>query len=47
MQSILEHGVREPLQCVQEDGPKYILPDGFKRLRCSYKLNIRMVPIAV
>ena len=47
LQSILEHGVREPLQCVQEDGPKYILLDGFKRLRCSYKLNIRMVPIVL
>ena len=47
LQSILEHGVREPLQCVQKDGPKYILLDGFKRLRCSYKLNIRMVPIVL
>ena len=47
LQSILEHGVREPLQCVQEDGTKYILLDGFKRLRCSYKLNIRMVPIVL
>ncbi|MBA7522372.1 hypothetical protein ES705_14491 [subsurface metagenome] len=47
MQSIMEHGVREPLQCVQEDGTKYILLDGFKRLRCSYKLNIRMVPIVL
>jgi len=47
LQSILEHGVREPLQCVQENGPKYILLDGFKRLRCSYKLNIRMVPIVL
>ncbi len=47
LQSILEHGVREPLQCVQDDGPKYILLDGFKRLRCSYKLNIPMVPIVL
>ena len=47
LQSILEHGIREPLQCVQEHGPKYILLDGFKRLRCSYKLNIRMVPIVL
>ncbi len=45
LQSILEHGVREPLQCVQKDEQKYILLDGFKRLRCSYKLNIRMVPV--
>ncbi len=47
LQSILDHGVREPLQCVQDDGTKYILLDGFKRLRCSYKLNIRMVPIVL
>jgi predicted transcriptional regulator len=46
LQSILEHGIREPLQCVQEDGvQKYILLDGFKRLRCSYRLHINMVPV--
>lgn len=47
LQSILEHGIREPLQCVQADGQQYILLDGFKRLRCSYKLNLRMVPIVL
>ena len=46
LQSILEHGIREPLQCVQADGQQYILLDGFKRLRCCYKLNLRMVPVA-
>ena len=46
MQSILQHGIREPLQCVQSDGVKsYILLDGFKRLRCSYKLRLHMVPV--
>jgi DNA-binding MarR family transcriptional regulator len=46
LQSILEHGIREPLQCVQEKGvQKYILLDGFKRLRCSYRLHISMVPV--
>lgn len=46
LQSILEHGIREPLQCVQGNGvQKYILLDGFKRLRCSYKLNLCMVPV--
>jgi len=47
LQSILEHGIREPLQCVQADGQQYILLDGFKRLRCCYKLNLRMVPIVL
>jgi ParB/RepB/Spo0J family partition protein len=47
LQSILEHGIREPLQCVQADGQQYILLDGFKRLRCSCKLNLRMVPIVL
>jgi ParB/RepB/Spo0J family partition protein len=46
LQSILEHGIREPLQCVQGDGAQnYILLDGFKRLRCSYKLRLHMVPV--
>lgn len=45
LQSIMEHGIREPLQCVKEDGQKYILLDGFKRLRCSYRLHINMVPV--
>ena len=48
LQSILEHGIREPLQCVQGNGvQKYILLDGFKRLRCSYRLHINMVPVVV
>jgi len=46
LQSILQHGIREPLQCVQGDGvQRYILLDGFKRLRCSYKLRLHMVPV--
>ena len=46
LQSILQHGIREPLQCVQGDGVQsYILLDGFKRLRCSYKLRLHMVPV--
>ncbi|MBA7571925.1 hypothetical protein ES708_13695 [subsurface metagenome] len=48
LQSILQHGIREPLQCVQGDGVKsYILLDGFKRLRCSYKLRLHMVPVVL
>jgi len=47
LQSILEHGIRQPLQCVRGDEQKYqyVLLDGFKRLRCSYKLRLRMVPV--
>jgi len=48
LQSILQHGIREPLQCVRGDGVKsYILLDGFKRLRCSYKLRLHMVPVVL
>ncbi len=47
LQSILEHGVRQPLQCVRGDEQKYqyVLLDGFKRLRCCYKLRLHMVPV--
>jgi len=47
LQSILEHGILKPLQCVQADGRhyRYVLLDGFKRLRCCYKLQLRMVPV--
>jgi DNA-binding MarR family transcriptional regulator len=46
LQSILQHGIREPLQCVQGDGVQnYILLDGFKRLRCCYRLRLHMVPV--
>lgn len=45
--SILEHGVREPLRCVEApgEGYHYILLDGFKRLRCCCTLKIQTVPI--
>ena len=47
LQSILEHGVRKPLQCVQADTQEYqyVLLDGFKRLRCCCKLKLSMVPV--
>ncbi len=47
LQSILEHGIRQSLQCVRGEGQKYqyVLLDGFKRLRCSCKLHLRMVPV--
>ena len=47
LQSILEHGILKPLQCVRADDRKYryVLLDGFKRLRCCYKLKLCMVPV--
>jgi ParB/RepB/Spo0J family partition protein len=47
LQSILEHGVRKPLQCVQADTQdyQYVLLDGFKRLRCCCKLQLSVVPV--
>ena len=45
LQSILEHGIREPLRCVAEDGRNYVLLDGYKRLRCSHKLKLHLVPV--
>jgi hypothetical protein len=36
--SILESGIRDPLQGVDVDGQRILL-DGFKRYRCAEKLN--------
>ncbi len=41
--SILEHGIREPLQGV-DSGDTLILLNGFKRYRCARKLGLAMVP---
>lgn len=47
LSSILQYGVREPLQCVEAEGKdyRYILLDGFKRLRCCCKINLQMLPV--
>ena len=45
LSSILEHGIREPLQCVVKSGEQLILLDGFKRLRSAVKLKIKVVPV--
>jgi ParB/RepB/Spo0J family partition protein len=47
LDSILQHGVREPLQCVQvqQGDYRFILLDGFKRLRCCCKLNLQTLPV--
>ena len=41
--SIVEHGIREPLQGV-DAGEVRILLNGFKRYRCARKLGLAMVP---
>lgn len=43
--SIMEYGIREPLQCVGAPEERYILLDGFKRLRCACRLRMSMVPV--
>ena len=42
--SIIEHGVRDPLQGVDLGDGIRILLNGFKRYRCAKKLNISIVP---
>ncbi len=41
--SVLENGIRDPLQGVDTNGARILL-DGFKRLRCAHKLGINMAP---
>ncbi len=41
--SILEHGIRDPLQGVDTSDGRILL-DGFKRYRCAKRLDIGMVP---
>lgn len=43
LSSILEHGIREPLEGVDTKGVRILL-NGFKRYRCALKLGIGMVP---
>ena len=41
--SILEHGIRDPLQGVDTNAVRILL-DGFKRYRCAKRLGIGIVP---
>ncbi|MBC8391122.1 MAG: chromosome partitioning protein ParB [Deltaproteobacteria bacterium] len=41
--SVLENGIRDPLQGVDVDDHKILL-DGFKRYRCAKKLHMEIVP---
>jgi len=44
LSSILDHGIRDPLQGVETGGGYRILLDGFKRYRCAKRLSIGIVP---
>lgn len=44
LESILTHGIREPLQGVDTKDGVSILLNGFKRVRCAKKLGIGIVP---
>lgn len=44
--SIMENGIREPLQVVEKEGVRIIL-NGFKRYRCAVRLGICIVPYSV
>ena len=44
LSSIIEHGIRDPLQGVDLGNGIKILLNGFKRYRCAKKLNINIVP---
>lgn len=44
LESVLVHGIRDPLQGVDTKDGSRILLNGFKRLRCANKLGIGMVP---
>jgi len=44
--SIMENGIREPLQVVEKEGVRIIL-NGFKRYRCAVRLGIGIVPYSI
>jgi len=43
LSSIVENGITEPLSCIRKSEDQYILLDGYKRLRCLYKLKIGLI----
>ena len=45
LSSIAENGIMESLICTSRSIDKYILLDGYKRLRCLTRLNIHLVPV--
>ncbi len=45
LNSIMEQGIREPLQCVIKTSSPILLLDGFKRMRCAVKIGLSTVPV--
>ena len=45
LSSIAEKGIMEPLICTASSLDQYILLDGYKRLRCLFRLNIHIIPV--
>jgi len=45
LNSIAEKGIMEPLICTASLIDHYILLDGYKRLRCLFRLNVHIVPV--
>lgn len=45
LSSIMEQGIREPLQCVIKTSAPILLLDGFKRMRCAVKIGLSKVPV--
>lgn len=44
LSSVLESGIREPLQCIVTTEKHFILIDGFKRYRSARKLGLKTIP---
>ena len=45
LDSIIMHGVNNPLKCVVKENNNFILLDGFKRLRCCRRIKLSIVPV--
>jgi predicted transcriptional regulator len=46
LESIIMHGVNDPLKCIFKGDDKFILLDGFKRLRCCKMIKMSVVPVS-
>ena len=45
LDSIIMHGVNDPLRCIVKENNNFILLDGFKRLRCCMRIKLSIVPV--
>ncbi len=46
LESIINHGINDPLKCIFKGNDNFILLDGFKRLRCCKRIKLSVVPVA-